>query len=857
MYYNKNLNDIYRELNSSKDGLSSKDASKLLEKYGNNELIEAKSRSKFRIFLDQFNDFMIIILIIVAIIMGIYAYFVSGDYTDTIVIGVVVFINAFMGFIQEAKAQVTLDGLKSYIVRRSTVKRDGKLEVIDSSLLVPGDIIVLQAGDRVAADARIINLDNLYVDESQLTGESVAVMKSEKTLNGTLQLQDQNNMLFSGSNITSGRCEAIVTSTGMNTELGKIAVSLNTPYRVETPLEKKMKEISITITKLIFIILILIFLYSVFMKNSVVETIMLCVSLAVAAIPEGLPAVITITLSNGTQDLLKRRAVVRQMGAIETLGNVGVICSDKTGTITKNEMTVKEDIVYNEDFLHYVFGLCNDTLIDKDKLIGDPTESCLYDYLFNKKIDVLNMRISNKRIETAPFDSDRKIMSTVNIINGKYYLLVKGSFSNVINKCNYLGDKDKKLTKKEKDEILENGNDMASRALRVMSYAYKELKKIPSSSNEVLEEENNLILAGYVGIIDPPREDVVSAVKTCKNASIRPIMITGDSLVTAMAIAKEVGISSNDAEGILGSELDKYNDEELLDIVSKYNVYARVSPTHKLRIIHALQAQGKIVAMTGDGVNDAPAIKDANVGIGMGVTGTDVTKNVSDIVLLNESFGTIVVAVEEGRKIFSNIRKNVVYSLSSNIAELLIVIIGMLTGNTILLPIHILFIDLVTDSIPSIALSFEKAEDGIMDKEPNDVKKPIFTPFVISCIVSSAIIETLFVLFVYFFVKVNIGNYELELALLSLVFQELMYAVSCRNLKEYIKPKNMFSNKAMNIGLFILLIIEILFFLTPVGSLISIEIIPLQYVLLVLIINLFGFACYEIIKPALKFMYKD
>ena len=855
--YNKNLNDIYDELNSSKDGLTSNEALNRIEKYGNNELVEAKSRSKFRIFLDQFNDFMIIILIIVAITMGIYAYFVSGDYTDTIVIAVVVLINAFMGFLQEAKAQVTLDGLKSYIVRRSTVKRDGKLEVIDSSLLVPGDIIVLQAGDRIAADARIIELDNLYVDESQLTGESVPVMKAEKTLNGTLQLQDQNNMLFSGSNITNGRCEAIVTSTGMNTELGKIAVSLNTPYRVETPLEKKMKEISITITKLIFVILVLIFLYSVFMKNSIVETIMLCVSLAVAAIPEGLPAVITITLSNGTQDLLKRKAVVRQMGAIETLGNVGVICSDKTGTITKNEMTIKEDIIYNEELLHYIFGLCNDTLIDKDKLIGDPTESCLYDYLNNKKIDVLNMRITNKRVEAAPFDSDRKIMSTVNIINGKYYLLVKGSFSNVINRCDYLGDKNKKLTKKEKDEILENGNNMAKKALRVMSYAYKELKKIPANSNEVLEQENNLILAGYVGIIDPPRSDVKDAVKTCKNASIRPIMITGDSLVTAIAIAKEVGITSNDDEGILGSDLDKYSDDELIDVVSKYNVYARVSPTHKLRIIHALQKQGKIVAMTGDGVNDAPAIKDANVGIGMGITGTDVTKNVSDIVLLNESFGTIVVAVEEGRKIFSNIRNNVVYSLSSNIAELLIVIIGMLTGNVILLPIHILFIDLVTDSIPSIALSFEKAEDGIMDKEPNDIKKPIFTPFVISCIVSSAIIETIFVLFVYFFAKFNIGNYELELALLSLVFQELMYAVSCRNLKKHINLKNMFSNRAMNIGLFILLMIEVIFFLTPVGALISIEIIPIKYVLLVLIINLFGFACYEILKPALNYMYED
>ena len=568
--YNKKIEDVYKLLDSDKKGLSSSEANKRLEKDGFNELVEAKSKSKFSIFLEQFKDMMIIILIIVGIIMTIYGIFVDHNFTDPIVIFVVVFLNAIMGFLQEYKAEVTLEGLKDYIVEKSLVKRDGKLELIDSKDIVVGDIIVLQAGDKVAADARIIEADNFFVDESALTGESIPIEKTTRVVNSSDQIQDQFNMVFSSSNVTSGRCEAIVTATGMNTELGKVATSLNTPYKVETPLERKINEISKTVTKLVFFILIFIFFYSVLTNSTLMEAIMLCASLAVAAIPEGLPAVITITLSNGTSALLKRKAVVRQMSAVETLGSINVICSDKTGTITQNKMHVKKDEVYNQEMLNYVFGLCNDTLIEDNEFVGDPTESCLYTYLQEKNIDIMDMRINHKRIISAPFDSDRKMMSTVNFIDGKSYLLVKGSFSNVLNKCAYIGDKKTKLSDKKKEEISDMANEMASSALRVMSYAYKELENTPKSGKAVIEEEDNLVLCGVVGIIDPPRESVKDSVEMCKKASIRPIMITGDSLITACAIAKDVGIIEDDSEGILGSELDKYDDDELVEIVNKY-----------------------------------------------------------------------------------------------------------------------------------------------------------------------------------------------------------------------------------------------------------------------------------------------
>lgn len=859
-FYSENLKKIFEYLKTDEFGLSEVEANKRLAKYGNNALVEKKGKSKLSIFLNQFNDMMIIILIIVAIIMGIYGFFYSHDYTDTIVIAVVVLINAIMGFIQEEKAEVTLEGLKKYSVTNVRVVRKGKTKVIDSKYLVPGDIIILEAGDTVPADARIIKESGVSVDEAALTGESLPVQKDSAVLKvKSAQIQDQTNMLFSGSSIISGRVEAVIVNTGMNTELGKIATSLNTPYEVETPLQLKIKEISKKITIFIFIILILIFIYGVMNGYELLEIIMLCVSLAVAAIPEGLPAVITITLSTGAGVLARKNTIVRQMTAVETLGSTDIICSDKTGTITQNKMTVTETHIEDNEMFKNIALLANDASISDDEFIGDPTETCMYEYL-RKDVDIIKFQQLHPRIVDAPFDSVRKMMSSVNKVDGKTYILVKGSLENLLNVCSYeiKNSKKIKLTKKELDEIKKQEKSMASKSLRVIGFAYKELKSIPKNSKGVLKEESNLIYIGSVGIIDPPRESVALSVEKCLSAGVRPIMITGDSLDTACAIAKSVGIIKNKSEGILGSELDKYTDTELVDVVEKYNVYARVSPEHKLRIVNAWQRRGKVVAMTGDGVNDAPAIKDAHVGVGMGITGTEVTKSVADVILLDDSFSTIVVAVEEGRRIFANIRNNVVYSLSSNFAEIFTVIIGMLTGHTILIPIHILFIDLVTDSIPSICLSFEKSEKDIMNKPPRGIDKPIFTPFVYGSIISSSIIETIFVILTYFIsLKYTTSEVAGSLALLSLVMQEIIYAVVCRNLKELVTKQGLFSNKTMNYGLLIVILIELLVFATPIGRIISVETLSMSMLMRVVLLNLISFVIYELSKVILRKTLKD
>lgn len=860
-YYNKDIKEVIKDLETDLDGLSESEASSRIFTYGANELVEAKGKSKIKIFLNQFNDMMIIILIIVAIIMGIYGVLYSHEYTDTIVIAVVVMINAIMGFIQEAKAEVTLEGLKKYSITNAKVKRDGKIKVIDSKELVPGDIIYLEAGDKVPADARIISESNLSVDEAPLTGESVPVKKHNLSIKkDKLQIQDQTNMLFSGSNITNGRVEAVVTKTGMLTELGLIAVSLNTPYEVETPLQLKIKEISKKITILIFFILIFIFIYGVVSGYEMLEIIMLCVSLAVAAIPEGLPAVITITLSSGAGVLAKKNTIVRQMNAIETLGSTDIICSDKTGTITQNKMTVSKLNIAHDEWFKRIALLANETMAEDNKYIGDPTETCLFDYFQKKGIDPTKYRENYPRIIDAPFDSERKMMSTVNEIDGENYILVKGSLENLLSRCSYIikDGKKGKISSEDLKNIRNSEKKMAEEALRVIGFAYKELKNIPKSSEEALKEEDKLIFVGIVGIIDPPRESVASSVAKCKKAGITPIMITGDSLITACAIAKSVGIIDDAREGLLGSDLDQYSDDELVDIVPKYKVYARVSPDHKLRIVKAWQKRGKVVAMTGDGVNDSPAIKDAHVGIGMGITGTEVTKSVADVILLDDSFSTIVVAVEEGRRIFANIRNNVVYSLSSNFAEIFTVLIGMFTGYTILIPIHILFIDLVTDSIPSICLSFEKAEKNVMNKEPRGIDKPIFTPFVYGSIATSAIIETVFAL-VAFFIGLKYYNASIAstLALLSIVMQEIIYSIVCRNLKELIVKQGMFSNKQLNIGLAIVIIIELLVFATPIGKLISVETLSMNILIPVVLLNLISFIIYEISKIILRKTLKD
>lgn len=848
--YSKNEEEIFKSLNSNINGLDSKEAKKRLSNYGQNIISSKKKKPWILRFLKQFNDTMIIILLVVALLLYFYGYFYSHEYTDTIVILFVVFINAIVGFIQEEKATLILRDLKKYETSTCKVKRNDKIIVINTKELVPGDIIYLESGETVPADIRILSCENLKVDESALTGESVPVQKSSDALKENLIIQEQKNMLFLGTNITNGKCTGIVVSTGKNSELGKIAVSLNEIDRIETPLQLKIKELSKKITLIVFIILIFIFILALINKYTILEIIMLCSSLAVAAIPEGLPTVITITLSVGISNLAKKKTVVKQMQAVETLGAIDIICSDKTGTITQNKMSVNEEYILDENMLNYICALCNDGLIYKDKYVGDPTETCLYDYLYNKKLDPLKIRKKCERILDIPFDSERKMFTTLNKIDNDIYILCKGSMDSLIEKVN--------LTKSEKKNVLDKVKTLSKDALRTLGFAYKKINCIPKDIKELEKEENNLSFAGILGMIDPPRESVKKSVELCKNAGIRPIMITGDSIDTATAIAKNVGIIDNDNEAMLGSELDKYNDKELKDIVKKYSVFARVNPSHKERIVFALQNSGKIVAMTGDGVNDAPAIKDAHVGVGMGITGTDVTKSASDIVLMDDSFSTIVVAVEEGRRIYNNIRNNIVFSLSSNFAEIFTIVIGLLTKTTILLPIYILFIDLVTDSIPSICLSFEKSEDGIMNKKPRGINKPLFTSFIKSCIISSAIIETIFVVLTYFIsLKIYGQETAMSLALLSMVVQEIVYSVSCRNLKQSVIKQGLFSNKTMNYGLLLILLIEFIVFVTPLGKLISITSIDFTLILVVFLINLMSIFIYELIKPLLVRYFKD
>ena len=849
MYF-KNEEDIFKTLNSNIDGLDSKEAKKRLNDYGQNIILNKNKTPLILRFLKQFNDTMIIILLVVAVLLYFYGCFYSHEYTDTIVILFVVFINAIVGFIQEEKSALILKDLKKYETSTSKVKRDDKILIINTKELVPGDIIYLESGETVPADIRILRCENLKVDESALTGESIPVQKSADVLKENLIIQEQKNMLFLGTNITNGKCTGIVVSTGKNSELGKIALSLNEIDRIETPLQLKIKELSKKITLIVFVILIFIFILALINKYTILEIIMLCSSLAVAAIPEGLPTVITITLSVGISNLAKKKTVVKQMQAVETLGAIDIICSDKTGTITQNKMTVKDEYVIDEKMLNYICALCNDGLIYKDKYVGDPTETCLYDYLYNKKINSLNLRKKCERLLDVPFDSDRKMFTTLNKIDDDIYVLCKGSMDSLIEKVN--------LSKTQKEEVLDKVKNFSKNSLRTLGFAYKKLDYVPKNIKELEKEENNLSFAGILGMIDPPRKSVKESVALCKNAGIRPIMITGDSIDTATAIAKDVGIITSDNEAILGSELDKYNDKELEDIVKKYSVYARVNPTHKEKIVFALQSSGKIVAMTGDGVNDAPAIKDAHVGVGMGITGTDVTKSASDIVLMDDSFSTIVVAIEEGRRIYNNIRNNIVFSLSSNFAEIFTIIIGLFTKTTILLPIYILFIDLVTDSIPSICLSFEKSEDGIMNKKPRGINKPLFTPFIKASIAFSAIIETLFVVLTYFIsLKMYGQETAMSLALLSMVIQEIVYSLSCRNLKQSVVKQGLFSNKAMNYGLLLIILIELIVFITPVGKLISVTSINISLILVVFLINFMAIFIYELIKPLLVKCFKD
>jgi P-type Ca2+ transporter type 2C len=823
-WHNLGADESISKLSSSKEGLDEQEVQLRLEKYGYNRLKEVKKRNIILKFIDQFKNVMIIILIIAAILSAVVSVLENEPFTDTIIIFVVVFLNALLGLVQESKAEKAIEALKSMSLPYIKVKRNGKVESIKTEELVIGDIVLVEAGDYVPADMRIIENHSLRVEEAALTGESVPVDKDINIIDKEeVSIGDRINMMYSGSSVVYGRGEGVVTATGMDTELGKIASSLSNQETEETPLQKKMKELSKILSILVIVISIVMFFVGIFEGKELLDVFMLAIALAVAAIPEGLAAVITITLAIGVQKMAKEKAIIRKLSAVEALGSTEVICSDKTGTLTQNKMTVRKiytnnelidvtkTLEYDNDYFTKVMVLCNDTRISSDNTkIGDPTETAIIDFTDKLNITKHDYEEKYQRIEELPFDSSRKMMTTINKLDDKYIVCTKGAIESILNKCNkiLINKEVVLLTDDIKQEILNTNLSLAKEALRVLCFGYKIEDGIPQSLNSETVE-NDLTFVGLVGMIDPPRPEAKDAVKECFNAGMIPVMITGDNIDTAVAIAKELGIINNEKQAITGTEVDKLTDEELAIKVQEIRVYARVSPENKIRIVKAWKKIGKTVAMTGDGVNDAPALKGSDIGVGMGITGTEVSKSVSSMVLADDNFATIVLAVKEGRRIYTNIKNVIAYLLASNLAEIFIIFFATLFNKEMLLPIQILWINLVTDTIPAIALGFEKEEIGIMNQKPRSANAKFFDKFLTLRIIIPAIIKSI-VVFVVYFILENMYNSIVAGAgvFVTLATIEMLFSFVCRSDKYSIFKIGIFSNKPMVICVVSTLILQ-------------------------------------------------
>ncbi len=744
-FYLHSIDDALSELKTGNSGLSSEEAAKRLEQNGKNKLAEAKKESLVHMFLRQLADPMIIILIVAAVISAVIAVTQKESFADVIIIGVVVILNAVLGVYQENKAEKAIEALQQMTAATSKVIRDGVLRVVKSEDLVAGDIVVLEAGDSVPADCRVIESASMKAEESALTGESVPVNKTVMTLtakeDGNVPLGDRSNMVYMGSTIVYGHGKAVVAATGMETEMGKIATALTQAEEGKTPLQKKLTELSKILTYLVIGICVIVFAVSAFKDGNfindiktgnfkpVIDMLMVAVSLAVAAIPEGLATVVTIVLSIGVTKMSKRNAVIRRLTAVETLGCTQIICSDKTGTLTQNKMTVVREYTSDSKLLATAMAQCSDAQIgESGEAEGEPTENALVNYANKIGVNKTEYDKTQKRIGEAPFDSMRKMMSTVHETDNGYIQFTKGAPDEVLKKCTHIlkDGEVRPLTDAYKAEISEQNRSMADSALRVLSAAYRKYDTLPADF-EADTLENDLIFIGLYGMIDPVRPEVKASIEECRRAGIRPIMITGDHINTAVAIAKELTIITDASQALTGAQLDKISDEQFARDVVKYSVYARVQPEHKVRIVNAWRALGRITAMTGDGVNDAPSIKAADIGVGMGITGTDVTKNVADMVLADDNFATIVTAVEEGRRIYDNIKKSIQFLLSSNLSEVLSIFIATMIGFTLLKPVHLLWINLITDCFPALALGMEKSERDIMGRPPRDPKAGIFS----------------------------------------------------------------------------------------------------------------------------------
>lgn len=820
--YLQSVEDVFKEVQSSPSGLSSQEAASRLEKYGANTLQEGKKKSLLEKFVDQFKDFMILVLLVAAVV-SMFAHQGEPDPTDAIIILAVVLLNAVLGVFQESKAEEAIEALKKMASPVASVLRDGHVEHIKGEDIVVGDVVILEAGDVVPADMRLFEVNTVKIEESALTGESVPVDKDLVIPSGDeVGIGDRTNMAFSSTNVTYGRAVGVVTSTGMNTEVGKIANMLANTEEGKTPLQENQDALGKWLTIMILVIAVIIFVVGMLRGNEWTHMLLTAIAIAVAAIPEGLPAISTIILALGTQKMAQRNALVRKLPAVETLGGVEIICSDKTGTLTLNQMTVEKMVYDNEihdaseeiskdNIALRVMNLANDTKISQDNsLLGDPTETAMVQYGLDKNYDVREELVNIPRIAEVPFDSTRKLMTTIHQLeDGKYLVATKGAPDMLLDRVTKIEKHGEvsAFTEDDRTTLMKLNKEMATQALRVLAMAYKVIDTLPETV-DTDSIEHDLIFAGLVGMIDPERKEAAAAIKVAQSAGIRTIMITGDHRDTAQAIAKRLGILRPDQEdGVLtGGELNDISDEELERTVETYSVYARVSPEHKVRIVKAWQKNGKVVSMTGDGVNDAPSLKQADIGVGMGITGTEVSKGASDMVLADDNFETIVVAVEEGRKVFANIQKAVQYLLSANFGEVMTMFVATMAGWSILEPIHILWINLVTDVFPAIALGLEEAEADIMNHPPRGKSSNFLSNGVLPSIFYQGFFEGGITLFVFWYAThiANWGNPVGEtMAFATLGLIQLFHAFNVKSVYKSLGTVGAFKNKLFNYAILV------------------------------------------------------
>ena len=849
MWHSSSVEEVSKKLKTNINiGLSEEEAQKRFERYGPNNLKEKKKESIFVKFLKQFNDFMIITLIIAAIISAVVSKLNGeADYIDSIIIVAIVIFNAIMGLVQEQKAEKSLEALKKMSAPNAKVRRNGRVQEIDATMVVPGDIVILEAGNYVPADCRLINSYNLKIEESALTGETIPSLKdSSKILKENTAMGDLCNMVFATTIVVNGHGEAIVVETGMNTRVGKIAGMIIEDESPETPIQKKLAEVGKILAIACIIICVLIFVIGIFKKIPIIEMFMTSVGLAVAAIPEGLPAIVTIMLSIGVTKMAKKNSIIRKLPAVETLGSSSVICSDKTGTLTQNKMTVTEirncfgRANSNErKFILELGTMCTDTTEERinGKLgfVGEATEVAISNAAMEEGVSKSFLYDEMKRINDIPFDSKRKMMTTIHKYGNGYRIITKGAPDVLLKRCSncYSGGQIVPIFSK-KDDINEQNNQMAEKALRVIAVAYKDVEKLP----EMQDVEKDLIFCGLIGMIDPPREGVKEAVRTCRRAGIKTVMITGDHLQTAKAIAKELGILKRGDLAIDGETLERMSQHELEQNIMDYSIFARVSPEHKVRIVKAFQSTGAVVAMTGDGVNDAPALKNADIGIAMGKGGTDVAKNAADMILLDDNFVTIVEAVKQGRNIYDNIKKAIHFLISTNIGEIVTIFFGLVLGiKSPLLAIQLLWINLVTDSLPAIALGLEKEEENIMSRFPRNPKKNLFADGLWWKIMIEGAMLGMFTLLAF-----SIGNrlYSVEvgrtMAFLALGILELVHSFNIKS-EESIFKIGVFENKyligALVLGVILQVIVVVVSPLAQVFSLVPLTGIQWLYTILI------------------------